>query len=79
MRVIQAASAIALTLTIAGCAGTPPAGQQASTGRPAKCEHITGSFLCATPDDGSLSSNNSPTGSLPAGNISQGASAGGVR
>ena len=77
MRLTEAALATALCLSVAGCAGTPPPGQQAGTGHTHSCQRITGSFLCSEPDEQGLSSNNSPTDSLPGSNLSQGASSGG--
>ena len=51
----------AAVLSLAGCAGTPPPGAQASTADKGKCEHMTGSMLCANEaDQDSLSSGNSP-------------------
>jgi len=53
-----AISALAL-LSLAGCAGTPPAG----TTKVAKkqCIHETGSFLCSSGDDQMLGNSNDPS------------------
>jgi hypothetical protein len=72
MRITQAAITASLVLALAGCAGTPPPGQQASAGHHARCERVTGSMLCSTPDDEGLADANSPNGSLPKTNLSQG-------
>ncbi len=63
-------SAFFAILYLAGCAGTPPPGAQASAAHHGKCEHVTGSMLCADNDD-ALSSNNSPGSSAPAANGTQ--------
>jgi hypothetical protein len=73
MRLTQAVLTAAFALALAGCAGPPPPGEQASAGhRHTRCEHTTGSMLCSTPDDEGLASANSPAASTPSANLSQG-------
>ncbi len=49
-------SLAAVTLALAGCAGTPPAGTQ--TAAHARCDHQTGSMLCSSPDDQPMGNTN---------------------
>lgn len=76
LNVLLPATAL-IVLAVAGCAGTPPPGEQASTHQSAKCERATGSMFCGNGDDQPYGSLNAPSSSTPRSNLSQGATSSG--
>ncbi len=66
-------------LCLAGCAGTPPTGEQASAVHHDKCETFTGSRLCGDSNDQSMGNPNAPNANGPGVNGTIGAAAGGHR